>query len=103
MNLPKNKKGKYYLVDEKGNEVEFNHAIDATEALFGVFGVDDKNPDFKQRYFLPKDFDVNIKPKRNAGHSKEEKMEQQIRRGRPPKEEKDPPVTDSGDEGTDKK
>jgi len=89
MNLPRNKDGKIYLLDKEGKEVKFDHPIDAIEALFGIFGKDDKEEDFEPRFFLPDGFDARIRTKKTLGASKEERMVEQIsrgKRGRPPKE-----------------
>ena len=83
MKLPKNKDGNYYLVNENGKEVVFGHAVDVLEALFGVYGKDDKDENFKSEYFLPDGFDMKINSKKSLTPTKEDLMEKQIKKGKP--------------------
>ncbi|MCP4648806.1 MAG: hypothetical protein GY853_01820 [PVC group bacterium] len=83
MNLPQNKDGKFFLLNSEGKEVEFNHAIDVQEALFGVIG---KDIDYKPEHFLPEDFDMKVKIGKNVPDSREDIINKKIKkRGRPPK------------------
>jgi hypothetical protein len=100
MNLPKNKDGKLYLLNKKGEEVIFNHPVDVQEALFGIFGKDNENEEWDSEFSLPENFDMKIRLQKSTGNTKEEKMLEQIKKkkpGRPPKS-KEPEVPEEDEE-----